>query len=140
MKSISELRNKLTIDPQEISSSIKYFKKLTIDWDVFLPTIGKNLQRDFVWTIEQKRSLIENGKCIVAGTECIWKGGIGNFIKTSNADDLVDCLVYDFDLKVFMTSWYYIDDLTEYVQDASEAAQKASIFYNDILMLKEKVK
>ena len=71
--------------------------------------------------------LIENGKCIVAGTECIWKGGIGNFIKTSNADDLVDCLVYDFDLKVFMTSWYYIDDLTEYVQDASEAAQKASV-------------
>ena len=60
MKSISELRNKLTIDPQEISSSIKYFKKLTIDWDVFLPTIGKNLQRDFVWTIEQKRSLIDS--------------------------------------------------------------------------------
>lgn len=30
----------------------------TIDFDVYLPTKNKNLQRDFVWTLEQKQSLI----------------------------------------------------------------------------------
>lgn len=30
----------------------------SIDWDVYLPTKGKNLQRGFVWTLEQKRELI----------------------------------------------------------------------------------
>lgn len=29
-----------------------------IDFDVYLPTIGKNLQRDFCWTLAQKRELI----------------------------------------------------------------------------------
>lgn len=29
-----------------------------IDFDVYLPTKGKNLQRPFVWTLEQKRELI----------------------------------------------------------------------------------
>jgi uncharacterized protein with ParB-like and HNH nuclease domain len=32
--------------------------KRTIDYDVFLPSYGRNLQRGFVWDIEQKRSLI----------------------------------------------------------------------------------
>lgn len=31
-----------------------------IDFDVFLPTIGKNLQRDFVWTQHQKEELIRS--------------------------------------------------------------------------------
>lgn len=29
-----------------------------IDWDVYLPTKGINLQRGFVWTLDQKRELI----------------------------------------------------------------------------------
>lgn len=29
-----------------------------IDFDVFLPSIGKNLQRPFCWTLEQKQELI----------------------------------------------------------------------------------
>lgn len=29
-----------------------------IDWDVYLPTYGFNLQRPFVWTIDQNRELI----------------------------------------------------------------------------------
>lgn len=29
-----------------------------IDWDVYLPSIDKNLQRGFVWTLDQKRELI----------------------------------------------------------------------------------
>ena len=59
MKSIRELRTVLRFHPQEINSSIKFFaENCNIDFDVYLPTKGKNLQRDFVWTIEQKRELI----------------------------------------------------------------------------------
>src|SRR6478735_323809 len=32
--------------------------KTTIDFDVYLPSKKMNLQRDFVWTLEQKQSLI----------------------------------------------------------------------------------
>lgn len=59
MKTIKELRNTLRFHPQEINSSINYFaKNCDIDFDVYLPTRGRNLQRDYVWTIEQKRELI----------------------------------------------------------------------------------
>lgn len=59
MKTIKELRNTLRFNPQEINSSIKFFAdKCDIDFDVYLPTRGRNLQRDYVWSIEQKRELI----------------------------------------------------------------------------------
>jgi hypothetical protein len=59
MKSIRELRTSLSFNPHEINSSIGYFAKhVNIDFDVFLPTKNINLQRDFVWSIEQKRELI----------------------------------------------------------------------------------
>lgn len=58
MKTIKEVRSGFNLYPQECSSQIKYFKRLDIDWDVYLPTRNKNLQRDFVWTLEQKRELI----------------------------------------------------------------------------------
>ena len=59
MKPIRELRRGLDFNPQEINSSIVHFAtKARIDFDVFLPTKGINLQRDFVWTIEQKRELV----------------------------------------------------------------------------------
>lgn len=59
MKKIRELRRVLDFHPQEINSSIVHFAtKARIDFNVFLPTKGINLQRDFVWTIEQKRELI----------------------------------------------------------------------------------
>lgn len=32
----------------------------TFDFDVYLPSIGKNLQREFVWTLEQKQELIRS--------------------------------------------------------------------------------
>jgi uncharacterized protein with ParB-like and HNH nuclease domain len=31
---------------------------ITFDWDVYLPTKGMNLQRPFVWTLQQKQELI----------------------------------------------------------------------------------
>lgn len=57
MKTVKQLRE-TSLYPSEITSSVSYFKKLNIDWDVYLPTKGKILQRDFVWTLEQKRELI----------------------------------------------------------------------------------
>lgn len=59
MKTIRELRTTLRFHPQEINSSIKFFaENCNIDFDVYLPTKGKNLQRGFVWTRDQKRELI----------------------------------------------------------------------------------
>jgi uncharacterized protein with ParB-like and HNH nuclease domain len=59
METIQELRSKLQIKPQQINSSISFFAKhCEIDFDVFLPTKNRNLQRDFVWDIDQKRELI----------------------------------------------------------------------------------
>jgi uncharacterized protein with ParB-like and HNH nuclease domain len=57
MKTVKELRN-LNLKVEESCSSIRYFKTLNIDWDVYLPSKDKNLQREFVWTLEQKRELI----------------------------------------------------------------------------------
>lgn len=59
MKTIRELRTVLSFQPQEINSSISYFaNNVNIDFDVYLPTKGRNLRRDYVWTIDQKRELI----------------------------------------------------------------------------------
>ncbi len=59
MKTISELRTVLKFHPQEVNSSIRYFaENCKIDFDVWLPSKGMNLQRDYVWTVEQKRELM----------------------------------------------------------------------------------
>ena len=50
------IKNEFDVDP--LSSQIRYVKKLNIDWDVYLESKGKNLQRDLVWNIDQKRELI----------------------------------------------------------------------------------
>jgi len=59
MKTISKLRKTLNFHPQEINSSVKhFFENVIIDYKVWLPTKKMNLQRDFVWNIDQKRELI----------------------------------------------------------------------------------
>lgn len=58
MKSIKELRTTLNFYPHEINCWLKHMTEKNIDFDVFLPTKGMNLQRDFVWNILQKRELI----------------------------------------------------------------------------------
>jgi hypothetical protein len=60
MKTITELRKFIDFYPTEATSQLRYFINQNIDWDVYLPTKGKNLQRDFVWTLEQKRELINS--------------------------------------------------------------------------------
>lgn len=59
MKTIRELRTELSFYPHEINSQIKYFAdKATVDFNVWLPTLGVNLQRGYVWDLNQKRELI----------------------------------------------------------------------------------
>lgn len=59
MKTIKELRSVLTFQPQEINSGLKFFAETSrIDFDVYLPTKGRNLQRDLVWSVHQKREII----------------------------------------------------------------------------------
>lgn len=58
MKTIKELRCGVPDGIQIVGSTIRYFSTLNIDFDVYLPTRQCNLQRGFVWTLEQKRELI----------------------------------------------------------------------------------
>lgn len=58
MKTIRELRTVLRFQPQEVNSWLKFMTEKAIDFEVFLPSKNKNLQRDFVWDILQKRELI----------------------------------------------------------------------------------
>lgn len=60
MKTIIELRDQLDLYPNEVAMSIKYLKRQNIDWNVYLETKDMFLQRDFVWTIYQKRELIKS--------------------------------------------------------------------------------
>lgn len=59
--------------------------------------------------------LLEKGRCIVAGTDCIWNGGIGNFIKLSLAENTYGCLLYEFDLDNFLSSKFYKEISGEYI-------------------------
>lgn len=60
MKPIKEVRSQLNFYPQEIASTIRYFSTLNLDWNVYLPSIDKDLQRPFVWSTGQKRELINS--------------------------------------------------------------------------------
>lgn len=42
-----------------VNGLLKHYQKGLLDFDVFLPTYQKNLQRPFVWTLIQKQALIE---------------------------------------------------------------------------------
>src|SRR6478735_11042092 len=58
MISLEELRPKIKINCHPQSSGIAYLAKQRIDYNVYLSSKNKNLQRDFVWSLEQKRELI----------------------------------------------------------------------------------
>lgn len=57
MKTLKELRT-FTLPTQKVGFHLKSLIRKQIDFDVFLHTKGCNLQREFVWTIEQKRELV----------------------------------------------------------------------------------
>ena len=61
MKSLRELREfKLRVQHRNLTAkSFHKFDKIgLIDWEVYLPTIKYNLQRESVWTFHQKEQLI----------------------------------------------------------------------------------
>lgn len=58
MKPLSELRNRFMQESQSINYQLWYLAERIIDYDVYLPTHKRNLQRPFVWSLEQNRELI----------------------------------------------------------------------------------
>jgi hypothetical protein len=58
IKPLKDIKFNPDLWAQECSSTVDYFMKTDIDWQVYLPTKRKNLQRDLVWTLEQKREMI----------------------------------------------------------------------------------
>lgn len=77
-------------------------------------------------------TLLEDGECVVAGTECIWVGGIGNFIKTEKAKNLVDCLLYKFDLKEFLRSAWLKEVLSNYIPIIEKEKEELKIKLGEI--------
>jgi hypothetical protein len=79
--------------------------------------------------------LLETGECVVAGSSCIWSGGIGNFIKTEPGDGFFGCLKYKFDLEVFLTSEWFKQITGSYVEDLEAMKNEFENKLNDIQSL-----
>lgn len=81
-------------------------RKLT---DNQIQYIAENFFKDekFAGWMNIAKPLLTTGSCVVAGNECIWIGGIGNFIKVSKADNFIDCVTYEFDLESFLSSLWF---------------------------------
>jgi hypothetical protein len=79
--------------------------------------------------------LLEKGQCIVAGKERIWLGGIGNFIKTEEAEDAVDCTLYKFDSEEFFTSEWYKSIRNSYIDILSIKKKDIDKEYKEINQL-----
>lgn len=62
MKSIQELKEqyKLFTNQDWLSASIPFLRTHTLDFDVYLPSIGMNLQREYVWSSSQQEQLIHS--------------------------------------------------------------------------------
>ena len=54
------VRTPYQIELITIAPSLRYASELSFDFNVFLPSLRINLQRDFVWTKTQKSALIES--------------------------------------------------------------------------------
>lgn len=102
-----------------------------------------NYQREFLlqnFFINEKyagwkviaEELLHSGQCIVAGSKCIWNGGIGNFIKTEDAKGAVGCILYKFDLKYFLTSEWYKSIKNEYVSQLAAKVRQVKEEHREI--------
>ena len=76
--------------------------------------------------------LLETGQCIVAGNECIWVGGIGNFIKTEEAEDAVDCTLHTFNLNDLLASKWYKGIRDYHISSLSNKKQEIEKEYEEI--------
>lgn len=109
--------------------------KLTENQESFLLSFFKN--DEYVGWKNIAKQLLRKGSCIVAGEKNIWVGGIGNFIKTKNADNLVDCLQYEFDLNNFLTSEWYKQTHNQYSSELYDKKVKINDEYDEIMELQQ---
>jgi hypothetical protein len=79
--------------------------------------------------------LLDNGNCIVAGDTCIWKGGIGNFIKVRIADDFEGCCEYKFDLEDFLDSNWFKEIHNYYIAELAQKKREIENEFNEIIKL-----
>lgn len=101
IKPLKDIKISFDLNVTELSSSVKYFFKQKIDWDVFLPTKGINLQRPYVWDIFQKRELIMS---ILIGRHIPHVSVIGMVDKNDTTSDIIQIIdgkqrlssIYDF--------------------------------------------
>jgi hypothetical protein len=86
--------------------------------------------------------LITTGECTIAGTDPIWKGGIGNFINAKTSTNGISCLDLTFNLNEFLGSAYYkenyqyhIDKLQENVVKKEEELNETTLKFHDVFNL-----
>jgi hypothetical protein len=79
--------------------------------------------------------LLDTGKCIVAGRDCIWHGGIGNFIHTEPAKNAIDCLEYTFNLEYFLDSEWYKEISNGYIAELASKKREIEEEYEQIINL-----
>lgn len=80
-------------------------------------------------------NLIEKGEAIVAGDNCIWHGGIGNFIKTESAEGFYGCLKYKFDLEYFLGSAWFAERLNYKIAEVASKKREVDELYTDLTNL-----
>lgn len=77
-------------------------------------------------------ALLDKGQAIVAGNECIWQGGIGNFIETKRAEFFIDCLEYKFDLESFLKSGFFKKTKKTAVYKLTKKIKKFELEINEL--------
>ena len=114
VKTIRQLRNQLDFYPSEVASSVKYFRKNNIDWNVYLETRGMNLQRDYCWTLTQKRELINS---VLIGRHIPHCAIINTISKSNDKEDLF--LIIDGKQRL-STLFDFVDDKFTLIIDEKE--------------------
>jgi len=80
-------------------------------------------------------SLLQTGQCTVAGTDCIWKGGIGNFISTKPAENAVECSLYTFHMDEFLGSSWFREAQDRYLAELSLKMTRLGKEYDEIIKI-----
>lgn len=60
--------------------------------------------------------LLKDGRCIIAGHNKIWYGGIGNFIKCAPAENAIECSLLTFDKESFLHSKWFQEQAESYIK------------------------
>jgi hypothetical protein len=79
--------------------------------------------------------LLTEGNCIVPGTKCIWKGGVGNYIKTESLPNAYNCILYKFDLYMFLSSPWIKEHYEYHIAELEETIKRLEDTKNEIKSL-----